>query len=73
MRNLIGCWMKIIMEVEEMADIEYIIVGDTERNKGCLVFTCGESKGRAEEILKRITTSPTENDKRIMEGIRILG
>lgn len=51
-----------------MADIEYIIKGDTEKFNDCLVFTCGESKERAEEILNRILTNPTENDKRIIKG-----
>lgn len=51
-----------------MTDIEYIIVGDTEKYNDRLVFPCGESRDKAEEMLRQILTSPTENDKRVMNG-----
>lgn len=51
-----------------MADCEYIIVGDTQNYNGCLICVCGESKDRAEETLERMTTRPTENEIRMIEG-----
>lgn len=50
---------------EDMSDFEYIIVGDTEKYKECLVYICGVSEGRAKEVLDRIKSNPTENDKAI--------
>ena len=47
---------------------EYIIVGDTERYKDCLVCPCGVSLVRAKEILDRMINNPTENDKAITKG-----
>lgn len=49
-----------------MAD-EYIIVGDTDKYTECLVATCGKSEEWANEVLQRMLTNPTENDKRLME------
>lgn len=46
---------------------DYIIIGDTEKYKGCLVCVCG-TKQRAEECLARMLAKPTANDKRLMEG-----
>lgn len=49
--------------------VRYIIVGDTEKYRGCLVCTCGgKSKEDADKQLERMRKNPTENDKRIMEG-----
>lgn len=50
---------------EDMSGFEYIIVGDTEKYKECLVYICGVSEGRAKEVLDRIKSNPTENDKAI--------
>ena len=50
-----------------MAD-EYIIVGDTEDYKECLVATCGKSEEWANEVLQRMLNAPTENDKLLMRG-----
>lgn len=47
---------------------EYIIVGDTEKYKDCLVCPCGASLDRAKEILDRMINNPTENDKVITKG-----
>ena len=47
---------------------EYIIVGDTERNKDCLIYICGLSEDRAKEVLDRMINNPTENDKAISKG-----
>ena len=47
---------------------EYIIVGDTEKYKDCLVCPCGVSLDRAKGILDRMINNPTENDKALSEG-----
>lgn len=52
----------------DMSDYEYVIKGDTERFKDCLVFVCGSSEERANEILNRMLTNPNDNDKRLIKG-----
>lgn len=47
--------------------MEYIIVGDTEKYKACLVCLAGNTLEKAEQILERMLNNPTENDKRLME------
>lgn len=47
---------------------EYIIVGDTENYKDCLIVVCGADKELAETVLKRITENPTNNDKLLIRG-----
>jgi hypothetical protein len=47
---------------------EYVIVGDTEKYKDCLVCVAGRIYEKAEEILNRMLNNPTENDKRLMVG-----
>ena len=47
---------------------EYIIVGDTERSKECLIYICGKDKTHAENELTRMLTNPNDNDKRAMKG-----
>ena len=47
---------------------EYIIVGDTERYKDCLVCLCGTSFEQAKKILERVLNNPNQNDKRLIEG-----
>ena len=47
---------------------EYIIIGDTEKYKDCLVCPCGVSLDRAKGILNRMINNPTENDKALSEG-----
>lgn len=48
--------------------MEYIIVGDTEKYTGCLIYTCGGSKERAEKALERILNNPTEYDLHCIKG-----
>ena len=47
---------------------EYIIVGDTEKYKGCLVTLCGTSLEHANKVLNRMVNNPSEHDKKISEG-----
>lgn len=51
-----------------MSDTEYNIVGDTKDYKGCLILTCGKSEERANEVLNRLLTNPTESDKMMIKG-----
>lgn len=46
---------------------DYIIKGDTEQFKNCLVCVAGTYEN-AKEVLKRMLNNPTENDKRLMVG-----
>ena len=55
-----------------MKDSDYIIVGNTERFDDCLICVAGKSKESAEEVLNRMLTNPTENDKKLMDGHRNL-
>lgn len=55
-----------------MSEFEYVIVGDTENYKGCIVYVCGVSEDRANEVLYRMMNNPTENDKVISKGHRNL-
>ena len=48
---------------------EYIITGDTEQFKSCLVCLCGKSLDNAKQILNRMLNNPTSSDKRIMNGL----
>lgn len=48
--------------------MEYIIVGDTENYKECLVCLAGWDKDNAEERLNQMLTNPTENDRALMKG-----
>lgn len=48
--------------------MSYVIAGDTENYKGCLVYACGESYEHAENVLRRMLSNPTENDKIMMQG-----
>lgn len=47
---------------------EYIIVGDAEDYKDCLVLACGTSKEHAEEVLNRMLSNPTASDKMMIKG-----
>ena len=46
---------------------DYVIIGDTKDYEGCLVCVCF-SLNNATEVLNRMLTNPTDNDKRIMQG-----
>ena len=50
---------------------EFVIVGDTDKFKDCLVCVCGTSDN-ANKILHRMLNNPTENDKKIMDEHRNL-
>ena len=45
---------------------EYIIIGDTEKYKDCLVYLCGTSLQHAQSVLHRMLNNPTEEDKNVM-------
>lgn len=47
--------------------MEYIIKGDTERYKDCLVLVCGASKPHAETVLSRLLNNPTDDDMRLIK------
>lgn len=48
---------------------EYIIVGDTEKFKDCLVYVCGASLEHANDVLNKMLTNPDDNDKKVMKGL----
>ena len=48
--------------------MRYIIIGDTDKYKDCLVVTCGGEREHAEKVLDRMVNNPTEQDKKTMEG-----
>ena len=48
--------------------MEYVIVGDTEKYNGCLVTVCKGGLKQAEEVLARMQTNPTENDRYLTKG-----
>lgn len=52
----------------EWNKMKYVIVGDTDQYKGCLVMSCGSSKEKAEKTLHRLLTDPDEYDKKMIEG-----
>lgn len=41
---------------------EWIIIGDTDKHKDCLVCRCGTDEKYAASVLNRITNYPTEDD-----------
>ena len=47
---------------------EYIICGDTEEYKECLIYLCGASLDYAEKVLNKVLNSPTEYDKNLTKG-----
>ena len=47
---------------------EYVIVGDTENNNGCLICICGGSIEHAKNILSRMLSNPNDNDKKLIDG-----
>ena len=53
--------------------MQYIVKGDSEKFDDCLVFVIGHStKEYAQSVLDRIINNPTENDKRIIKGMKNL-
>lgn len=47
---------------------DYVIIGDTNSFKDCLVCVCGTDLKHAAGVFLRMLNNPTENDKRLMEG-----
>lgn len=55
--------------------MEYIIVGDTDKYKECLIYVCF-SKENAEKVLDRVLNNPTEDDLRMTKGhtnLKVIG
>ncbi len=48
--------------------MEYIIVGDTEKYTGCLIYVCGKNLERAQQTLNDMLTNPTANDLAVSKG-----
>ena len=48
---------------------DFIIKGDSKEYKDCLICVCGTSREVAEEHLDKMLSNPSENDKRLMEGM----
>ena len=48
---------------------DYVIAVDTKKYKGCLVYVCGPSFERAQEILHRMLNNPNDNDKAVMKDL----
>lgn len=51
---------------------EYIIVGDTERYKDCLVCLAGTNKELAKQKLNNIINGASYNDRRLGQGVKNL-
>ena len=47
---------------------DYIIKGDTEQFKDCLVYVAGKTYKDAKEVLNRMLNNPTKNDKNLIKG-----
>lgn len=47
--------------------MEYVIKGDTPRFDDCLVCTCGKSREYAKEVLDKMISNPSDNDKRLIK------
>lgn len=45
---------------------DYVIIGDTETYNDCLVYVCGTIE-RATEVLYRMLTNPTKNDRNLLK------
>lgn len=50
---------------------DYIIIGDTDTYKDCLVCVCG-TLDHAEYVLHRMQTAPTKNDLNLLKTHRNL-
>ena len=61
-------WEKYLESEKEEEEVKYIIVGDTDQYKGCLVMSCGGYKENAESTLERLLSDPDEHDKIMIEG-----
>ena len=50
----------------------WIIVGDTDKYEGCLVYTINGGKELAEQVLDRMMNNPNKEDLRVRETHRNL-
>ena len=48
--------------------MEYIIVGDSEKCEGCLLYCGFKENEQAERVLNRMLNNPTLGDEQIMRG-----
>lgn len=55
-------------ELREEEGYEFIIVGDTEKYKECLIFTCGKKLDRAKEVLQECLDGADPHTKHACEG-----
>lgn len=51
----------------DISDKEYIIVGDTDKHKDCLIYICGTYEN-AKRCLNRMLNNPNYNDIKIMDN-----
>ena len=56
------------MNVENVENVEYVIAGDTEEYRDCLVCVVGASFDVAKYVLNRMLNNPTEHDQLITKG-----
>lgn len=49
--------------------MEYVIIGDSEKYEGCLLYCEFNEKEQAERVLSRMLNNSTRNDERIMRGM----
>ena len=48
--------------------MEYIIVGDSDKYKGCLLYCGFKEKEQAERVLNQMLNNPTWGDEQVMLG-----
>lgn len=70
--EVFNVWRDGYLKGRNRKDIEYIIVGDTDKYDECLITPCGSSFERAIERLEELLVNPDENDKILKEGHRNL-
>ena len=46
---------------------DYIIIGDTPKYKDVLICVCCSNRENATKVLERMTTNPTEDDKKLIK------
>lgn len=47
--------------------MEYIIIGDTQNFKGCLIYVCSTNRAHAEKVLDRMLNNPNEQDLKVLQ------
>ena len=68
MEDIIKDVMDSIEAFDHDKSTEYIIIGDTENFKDCLIYTGCRSKEDAERVIDRILHNPTKNDLYVAKG-----